>query len=312
MKDHALIVKFIGFWPIEKVMQGWIAAKWKPKGHITLQLGPKRFFTAVFNCLENRNRIIDGGLHFFNDVGLYLRYWVEIFNPDKEDLSWAPVWIRLYSLPLEYWDEASLQDIGNGLGEFVKVSKETKLRRYTSYAHICVYMHLNNALPDAVSLFHDDFEWIQSIDHEHVPFCYADGFTKVSHCRKNLRKSRSNPKTSTDNLPRLSTWNNFEFLAQPDMDNLESLALPKEQPKSKAHSASTSIEIPQKSKQTADLSSPSPSDILAWITQSMEVDNEHTTLKDTKGNIEEINETQNMEEEPEIIDIGDLDILGLE
>jgi len=44
----------------------------------------------------------------------------------------------------------------------------------------------------------------------------------------------------------------------------------------------------------------------------MEVDNEKTALKDTNENIEEINETQNMEEEPESIDIGDLDILGLE
>lgn len=36
MKDHALIGKFIGFWPIEKALQGWIAAKWKLKGHMTL------------------------------------------------------------------------------------------------------------------------------------------------------------------------------------------------------------------------------------------------------------------------------------
>lgn len=36
MKDHALIGKFIGFWPTEKALQGWITAKWKLKGHITL------------------------------------------------------------------------------------------------------------------------------------------------------------------------------------------------------------------------------------------------------------------------------------
>ena len=41
MKDHALIGKFIGFWPTERALYGWIAAKWKPKGDVTLQLGPK-------------------------------------------------------------------------------------------------------------------------------------------------------------------------------------------------------------------------------------------------------------------------------
>jgi len=41
MQDHALIGKFLGFWPTEKALQGWIASKWKPKGQVTLQLGPK-------------------------------------------------------------------------------------------------------------------------------------------------------------------------------------------------------------------------------------------------------------------------------
>ena len=177
MKDHALIGKFIGFWPTEKALQGWIAAKWKPKGNINLKLRPKGFLTAIFNCIEDRNRVLDNGPYFFNAAGLYLRNWVERFNPDKEDLSSAPVWIRLYCLPLEYWDEETLKDIRNGLGDFIKVAEETKNRRYTSYARIYIYMHLNKALSDSVSIYHDDFEWIQTLDYEHVPFrcrkCHA-------------------------------------------------------------------------------------------------------------------------------------------
>lgn len=60
----------------------------------------------------------------------------------------------MYSLPLEYWDEETLKDIGNGLGDFIKIAKETKLRRYTSYVRIYVYMHLAKALADSVSLFY--------------------------------------------------------------------------------------------------------------------------------------------------------------
>ena len=36
MKDHALISKFMGFWPTEHALRGWIAAKWKPKAHFDL------------------------------------------------------------------------------------------------------------------------------------------------------------------------------------------------------------------------------------------------------------------------------------
>lgn len=85
MKDHALIGKFIGFWPIWKALHGWIVATWKPKGHFTLHLGPKGFFTTDFNCIEDRNRVLDGGPYFFNAVGLYLRDWIARFDPAKED-----------------------------------------------------------------------------------------------------------------------------------------------------------------------------------------------------------------------------------
>ena len=77
MRDHALIGKFMGLWPSEKALQGWIVSKWKPKGHVSLQLGPKGFFTADFNCLEDRNRVMDGGPYFFNSAGLCMRKWVE-------------------------------------------------------------------------------------------------------------------------------------------------------------------------------------------------------------------------------------------
>eukprot|EP00253_Pinus_taeda_P020587 PITA_20587 len=113
---------------LEKVLRGWIAAKWKPKGHVNLCLGPKGFFTAIFLCLEDKYKIMDEGPYFFNSAGLYLRDWVARFNPDKEDLTWAPVWIRMYSLPEEYCEESLLKDIGNGLGEYIKAAEETKLQ----------------------------------------------------------------------------------------------------------------------------------------------------------------------------------------
>jgi len=144
---------------------------------------------------------MDEGPYFFNSAGLYLREWVERFNPDKEDLSWAPVWIRMYSLPMEYWDVDSLKNIGDGLGEFIKTVEETKLCRYTSYACICIFMRLDRPLLDSVSLFHDDYEWIQPLDYEHVPFrcrrCHALGHL-FRDCPLNVKAQTSDPSEKTD------------------------------------------------------------------------------------------------------------------
>ena len=71
-EDHALIGNFMGFWPTKKSLQGWIASKWKPKGHIDLQLCAKGIFNVLFTCIEDKNRIMDGGPYFFNSTALTL------------------------------------------------------------------------------------------------------------------------------------------------------------------------------------------------------------------------------------------------
>lgn len=241
MQDHALIGKFLGFWPNEKALHGWIASKWKPKGQVTLQLGPKGFFTAIFYCIEDKSRIFEGRPYFFNSSGLYLRDWKPRFNLDKEDFSWAPVWVRMYSLSVEYWREETLADIGNKLGNFIKVAEETKTRRYTSYAKICVQMHLTKALVDSVSLYHDDFEWNQPLDYEHIPFrcqkCHehghlfrdcpmnsqnkpqdkeankdSEGFTKVPNRRRHAKKNQAAP----ENPFKPDSQNRFILLSSPN------------------------------------------------------------------------------------------------
>lgn len=75
MKYHALIGKFIGIWPAEKILVGWINTMWKPQGHYDLQLGAKGFFMVIFFNEANRTRIFEGGPYFYNSAGLYLRSW---------------------------------------------------------------------------------------------------------------------------------------------------------------------------------------------------------------------------------------------
>jgi hypothetical protein len=179
MRDNALVGKFLGLWPSERDLVKWIQHWWKPKGHYELQLGSKGFFTIIFHNLEDRNRVFDGGPYFYNSAGLFLRFWTEKFSPEKEDFAHAPVWIRLYSLPQEFWLEEVLAGIGNTIGIYVKSSEATKQRRYTSYARICVYLNIAKPLPGSITLEYHDEDWSQTIDYEHIPFrcrkCHEHG-----------------------------------------------------------------------------------------------------------------------------------------
>jgi hypothetical protein len=170
MKTHALICKFMGLWPTEKTLRSWIKYQWKPSGEVDLHLGSKGFFTTVFMNLEDRDKIFEGGPYFHASTGLYMRPWKENFSPEKETFKSVPVWLRLYSLPLDYWLSSTFEAIGNKLGKYVKTSDATLKGKYTSYARICIEMDVSGALPEAISLEFRDEEWIQSIDYEKICF----------------------------------------------------------------------------------------------------------------------------------------------
>ena len=120
------------------------------------------------------------------------------------------------------------------MGEFVKVAGQNKQQRYTSYACIFVYMHIAKTLPESIILAHEDTEWTQPLEYEHIPFrcrkCHEhghlyqdcpknktpivltiatdeDGFKKVTKKRKQRRK---NPSVSKFSNP--STRNIFGVL----------------------------------------------------------------------------------------------------
>ena len=86
MEGKDLIGKFIGIWSKERDLVRWINRTWNPKGNYDLHLGSKGFFTIIFFTQEDQDRILEGGPYLFFWVGLYLRQWNKIFNPEKQDM----------------------------------------------------------------------------------------------------------------------------------------------------------------------------------------------------------------------------------
>jgi len=151
--------------------------------------------------MEDRDRIFEGGPYFFAAVGLYMRPWMMNFVPERETFTSILVWIRLYSLPLDYWMPESLKAIGNKLGHFLKISKVTLRGKYTSYARICLDMDLLGALPDEVILEVYDEEWVQTVYYEHISFrCHKfhEHGHLSRHCPLNRREENLNTRKGKD------------------------------------------------------------------------------------------------------------------
>lgn len=103
MRDHAFIWKCVGSWPTEKELEWWIQKNWKPKGEVDLRLGPKGFFTVIFQNLVDKAQIFESDPYFYNNAGLYIRHWEACFNLDNKEFVVTSVWVRPCSLPAYFW-----------------------------------------------------------------------------------------------------------------------------------------------------------------------------------------------------------------
>jgi len=130
------------------------------------------------------------------------------FVPKKETFTSVPIWVRVYSLPLDYWQNESLMAIGNKLRNFVKASEATRRGKYTSFARICVEMELSGALTEEIILEVFDEEWVQTVDYEHIPFrcrkCHEHRHLfRDCPLNKEMNKSRSTKVKEADSFQKV-------------------------------------------------------------------------------------------------------------
>lgn len=202
-------------------------------------------------------------------------------------------------------------------------------------------MRLDMALPDLVSLFHDGYEWIQPLDYEHVPFfCHKghvhehpfqdcplnskpqtydpsdkltqDGFTKVENHKRSHKKCSSGKKPQQDAASFPSTSNSFEVLAKtskyqplnsvPNPTPIISFTIPPPSGSSPIPRPPNDITgTPEETRKVSD-----------WKEKYMDVESFPSQSLSLAITSDEKSRMQQMDEEPESIDLGGLNILELE
>jgi hypothetical protein len=298
-RENALICRFNGFWPRLVDLNGWISAHWKPliKEDLFIHPCPKGFFIAEFDLAADRDLILASGPWFWGNSGLCLMVWTPCFNPLNTVLSSAPVWVRLPNLPLHFWGETSLRDIGSALGKFYFASKETRIHSTTSYARICVEMDFSKGFPAEIILGCKNYTWTQKLDYERISLrcraCFETGHT-TAQCTKGNRKAGKQQRKSTwwegsNEDHQLIITNTRKSSLESDPPSLDSKGTSKNvpHPKSKASiSLDSGIEsikasdTPDTRKESKVLFSPPPPS--SWADEADEDDKDEATLTSPK------------------------------
>ncbi|GLJ39260.1 hypothetical protein SUGI_0801140 [Cryptomeria japonica] len=117
--------------------------------------------------------------------------WSSNFDPLPLAVYSAPIWIRLYNLPIEYWSEVILEKIDRTLGTLLGVD-------FDDEDDLCKYASLRIAvvkrIPESVTFLTSRSEWRQQVDIEketkQCPRC-GSKFHRLDACKMFVRKGRN-------------------------------------------------------------------------------------------------------------------------
>jgi len=136
----------------------------------------------------------------------------------------------------------------------------------------------------------------------------ADGFTKVTNRRRGNKKHTIQTKLAQKDPSKSSTRNSFEVLANEELQD-QGPSNPKRTTHQDKTEASQSKTKEKMEEQEDNSKNTKPK---TWSLPDMEIDNtDPGTRKELEGE-GSYQEPQNKEEDTESLDIGELDILGLE
>ncbi|GLJ44947.1 hypothetical protein SUGI_0946100 [Cryptomeria japonica] len=182
---------------------------------------------------SERCRILNQENWFVNGNPIYLQPWTPNFDPTPLAVYDSPIWIRLYNLPIEYWDDVVLEKIGRSLGTLLEIDKQIIENNLYKFARLRIVAV--QRIPTQIILSTVTGEWRQQVEIEKVISpCSRCGshLHSVVNCRMFVRRARGGPpkkvkkvwkkmetqpsqavilKDNSDNGDRVSKLNNGAF-----------------------------------------------------------------------------------------------------
>ncbi|GLJ38736.1 hypothetical protein SUGI_0789720 [Cryptomeria japonica] len=143
-----------------------------------------------------------------DECPLYLQPWQPNFNPLPLAVYSHPVWICLYNLPLEYWNDSCLEKIGRSLGTLIDI--DNGILESDSYLYARLKIAAVKKIPSKLSLLLGDNVWMQEVEVEaYQPTCGRCGLNNHQRvdCRVFVKPARNAKKWVTKLNSQLTVTN---------------------------------------------------------------------------------------------------------
>ncbi|KAK7855136.1 hypothetical protein CFP56_029375 [Quercus suber] len=119
--NNALIVKAFRKTVAYHYLVLKLSSLWMPVGKMDCITIGQDFSLVRFSMKDDHSRVLKNGPWFIGGHYLSIRRWEPNFKPSSANLLAVVVWIRLPELPIEYYEESVLRDIGKAIGPVIRV-----------------------------------------------------------------------------------------------------------------------------------------------------------------------------------------------
>ncbi|KAK3212588.1 hypothetical protein Dsin_017294 [Dipteronia sinensis] len=129
---------------------------WGNHGLQEVLANDKGFFFFKFSDDEACSNVLESGPWFFFGRMVILKKWHPRLILTKETYSKIPVWVKLFNIPHEYWNEEGLSHIASAVGKPLYADSLTESMKRISYARVCIEIDATCELVDSFDLFMGD------------------------------------------------------------------------------------------------------------------------------------------------------------
>ncbi|KAK8540847.1 hypothetical protein V6N13_038590 [Hibiscus sabdariffa] len=121
---NALLGNFLGKSPPLGIFQKTVDRLWGSEGSIEIRFLARSVYVLNFPSQKVRDWILESGSWHIQQKAIILRKWLPGMIPEVLDLSSAPIWIKLWHVPLELISQKGLGCIASALEDKCVKKKE--------------------------------------------------------------------------------------------------------------------------------------------------------------------------------------------
>ncbi|KAK8613315.1 hypothetical protein V6N13_101080 [Hibiscus sabdariffa] len=145
-KEWNLLDQSLPFYPLLSAMK--VADKlWGREGSITIMFLSPSVYVLNFPSKRVRDWVLESGPWHIRQRVIILRRWVPGLATEALDLNSAPIWIKLWHVPLELFSQKGLDCLASALGKPLYTDRPTMLKQNLEFAKICVNIDAKFVLP---------------------------------------------------------------------------------------------------------------------------------------------------------------------